>query len=53
MDVQLPTLYNMIWFLMKNSGGGLNWDNILNLHPFEFELFYFMAINDAKELHQQ
>lgn len=29
--------------------GGLTWDGIMNLAPFEMELFYSMAVNDLKE----
>ena len=43
----------MFWFLLKQTKGGLNWENLMNLAPFELELFYYMAINDFKEEHKQ
>ena len=37
----------MIWFLKKYGNFGI--DEMMNLYPFEFEIFYYMAVNDVKE----
>lgn len=39
----------MAWFLIKRMNGGFTWDGIMNLAPFELELFYNMAIKDLKD----
>jgi len=39
----------MFWFLMTQTSGGLNWENLMSLAPFELEVFYYMAVNDFKE----
>ena len=39
-------------WMMKYQGGFLM-DEMLNMYPFEFELFYFMMIKTLKEEHTQ
>jgi len=41
----------MMWFLKKHGNFAI--DEMLDLAPFEFELFYYMAINDIKEQEQE
>lgn len=39
----------MGWFLIKRLKGGFTWESLMELAPFEFELFYNMAVQDLKE----
>ena len=34
---------------MKNQGKGISFDEMMNLTPFEFTLFYNMAIKDRRD----
>ena len=48
-DTALPSLYTMSWFLLKRLKGGMTWETLMNLAPFEFELFHNMAVKDLKD----
>ncbi len=37
-----------MWF-MKNQGKGCSFDEMMGLTPFEFTLFYNMAVKDARD----
>lgn len=39
-----------MWFMKKHAGFSI--DEMMNLYPFEFEIFYYMAVNDFKEEHK-
>lgn len=47
MDIQLPELYNQFWFMKKH--GNFTIPEMYMLHPFEFEIYYYMLVNDIKK----
>ena len=46
----MPALLNMFHFMKQNG----NWamDEMYSLHPWEFELYYYMLVNDIKAKHE-
>lgn len=40
-----------MWAMKRH--GGFSIDEMMNLYPFEFELFYYMMINTIKEEEEQ
>lgn len=46
LDWALPELYEIFFFLKSESNFGL--DEMLELFPFELEIYFFMAIKDYK-----
>ena len=37
----------MAWFLQKESN--FTWNDIMSFTPMEFDIFYYMGVNDFKE----
>ena len=45
-DLSLVEMYDQFYFLKKEANFSLN--EMLNLYPHEFEIFYYMAVRDVK-----